>query len=190
MDLVSNNESTFFQNIVVNCSRCDDPQASSIAVDVTGSMVALGIRKGLYLVDLENPWDKVKILNHNSKNYSKWEVSAVEWNPAPSHSHIIASTSNQHILIWEAIGTNSVNTVLTGHHERSVSDISWSYHDPNILASCSQDTYIHLWDIRIQKTPTASLCAVVGVTQVKWNRLQQNIIASAHNSEVCLWDVR
>ena len=28
------------------------------------------------------------------------------------------------------------------------SDMSWSFTDPNLLSSCSTDTFIHIWDIR------------------------------------------
>jgi WD40 repeat protein len=34
-------------------------------------------------------------------------------------------------------------------HSRAISDINWSLHDPNMLATCSVDTYVHLWDMRI-----------------------------------------
>lgn len=33
-------------------------------------------------------------------------------------------------------------------HARAISDINWSPHQPDILATCSVDTYVHLWDLR------------------------------------------
>ncbi len=45
-------------------------------------------KKGLYIVDLEEPWEPVKTLHQQSK----WEVGVVEFNPHPSKASYIAST--------------------------------------------------------------------------------------------------
>ena len=45
-------------------------------------------------------------------------------------------------------------------HTRVVSDLNWHPKDPDILATCSIDTYIHIWDIRDQRKPSLSLSAV------------------------------
>lgn len=45
-------------------------------------------------------------------------------------------------------------------HTRVVSDLNWHPKDPDILATCSIDTYIHIWDIRDQRKPCLSLSAV------------------------------
>lgn len=125
-------------------------------------------------------------------------------------------------------------------HQRAVSDLSWSLFEPNILATCSADTYINLWDIRFEwmnefleksmntcdwkrklskmkpklchwtvqnnkeneQTPTnnrdpkkpvklKSFCGWTGAaTQVKWNRHNPMSLASTHNGEVRIWDIR
>lgn len=45
-------------------------------------------------------------------------------------------------------------------HTRVVSDLNWHPQDPDVLATCSIDTYIHIWDIRDQRKPSLSLSAV------------------------------
>lgn len=45
-------------------------------------------------------------------------------------------------------------------HTRVVSDLNWHPSEPEILASCSIDTFIHIWDIRDQRKPCQSLSAV------------------------------
>lgn len=45
-------------------------------------------------------------------------------------------------------------------HTRVVSDLNWHPKEPSIIASCSIDTFIHIWDIRDQRRPCLSLSAV------------------------------
>ena len=40
------------------------------------------------------------------------------------------------------------------------SDLTWSFSDPNLLASCAVDSYVHVWDIRDVKRPKTSFKAV------------------------------
>lgn len=47
-----------------------------------------GARKGLFIVDLQNPYDPPRFLPHNSA----WEVADVQWNPFPARSEWVAST--------------------------------------------------------------------------------------------------
>lgn len=44
-------------------------------------------------------------------------------------------------------GTRAIEHVFHAH-ARAISDINWSPHQPDILATCSVDTYVHLWDLR------------------------------------------
>lgn len=45
-------------------------------------------------------------------------------------------------------------------HTRVVNGINWHPKEPDIIASCSIDTFIHIWDIRDQRRPCLSLSAV------------------------------
>ncbi|PWN97571.1 hypothetical protein FA09DRAFT_330257 [Tilletiopsis washingtonensis] len=58
--------------------------------------VVLAARKGLFIVDLENPYDTPRFLAHSSR----WEVADCQWNPHPARAHWVASTSNQKLLVW------------------------------------------------------------------------------------------
>lgn len=102
-------------------------------------------------------------------------------------------------------------------HTRGVSDVNWHRFDPNLLASCSMDTFIHIWDMRDPRRPSQSLSAVgkceepilsldgsklllliiiticgfsVGSSQVRWNRLSSFLLATAHDGDIKLWDQR
>lgn len=160
-----------------------------IAVSSDGKFAALGGKKGLHIVDLDEPGEPTRTLNQQSK----WEVTVVEWNPHTARSSFIASTANQNILVWN-IEDGKVplqSTIQT--HQRAVSDLSWSLFDVNTLATCSADTYINLWDVRDPKKPIKlkSFCGwTAGASQVKWNRKNPNTLASSHNGEVRIWDIR
>lgn len=45
-------------------------------------------------------------------------------------------------------------------HTRMVTDIDWHSKVPHLLASCSIDTFTHLWDLRDPRKPIMSLSAV------------------------------
>ena len=47
-----------------------------------------GARKGLYIVDLQNPYDPPRFLPH----HSPWDVADVQWNPFPARSEWVVST--------------------------------------------------------------------------------------------------
>eukprot|EP00753_Platysulcus_tardus_P010561 PLAT2851.1.p1 GENE.PLAT2851.1~~PLAT2851.1.p1 ORF type:complete len:132 (-),score=44.82 PLAT2851.1:105-500(-) len=70
---------------------------STVGVDCTGAFAAIGARKGLYLVDLDLPYQPCKVLTH----HSRWDVSAVAWNAVHSHRNVLASTSDQNALVWD-----------------------------------------------------------------------------------------
>lgn len=77
-------------------------------------------------------------------------------------------------------------------HTRVVTDIDWHSKVPHLLASCSVDTFTHLWDLRDPRKPVLSLSAVCmsGATQVGFNRVSGNLIATAHDGDLRIWDQR
>ncbi|RUS17493.1 WD40-repeat-containing domain protein [Endogone sp. FLAS-F59071] len=158
-------------------------------------------RKGLFIIDLENPYEPPRFLHH----LSKWEVADVQWSPHIGRQAWIASTSNQKALVWnlEYTGSRAIEHILHAH-SRAISDINWSAHHEDLLATCSVDTFVHLWDLRLAggessitegerrgMRPAVSLCAwTAGATQVKFNRKNEFLLASAHDSDIKIWDIR
>lgn len=68
----------------------------SMSISPAQRDVVLGARKGLFIVDLDNPYDHPRVLH----NLTTWEVADIQWNPHPSRANWVASTSNQKFLIW------------------------------------------------------------------------------------------
>lgn len=79
---------------------------------------------------------------------------------------VFALQSNQRVdvVTWHGGQLSQVQSLKS--HTRVVTDLNWHQFDPNILASCSVDTFIHIWDIRDVKRPVLSLSAVGKLTIV------------------------
>ncbi|KAJ3183949.1 hypothetical protein HDU85_001799 [Gaertneriomyces sp. JEL0708] len=170
-----------------------DQPVTSLSISPNGREVVLAAKRGLYIVDLENPYDPPRVIHH----MTNWEVTDVQWNPHKSRHHWIATTSNQKTLVWNLAPTGSDSSskhiqYILGGHQRAVSDLNWSPFHPDILATCSYDSYIHLWDLRKPPDkPSTSFCAwTAGATQVKFNRLNEYLLASSHDTDVKIWDMR
>ncbi|XP_033209971.1 GATOR complex protein WDR59 isoform X1 [Belonocnema kinseyi] len=174
-------------NYVVTEHR--DLQANTMAVDATGNFVLLAGRRCFAIKQLDDVSDSLKKFHRQSK----YEVSSAEWNPTASNSHLCAISSNTRveILCFTGGGGYDLQTVHSLRaHTRVVSDLNWHPSEPDLLASCSIDTFIHIWDIRDQRKPSLSLSAVAGASQVQWNVLSPHMLATAHDGDVKIWDQR
>ncbi|XP_029353332.1 GATOR complex protein WDR59 isoform X4 [Echeneis naucrates] len=171
------------ENVVVEFR---DAQATAMSVDCLGSHAVLSGRRFLYMVNLEAPSEPPRKISRQSK----WDVGTVQWNPHKSESHMFAASSNQRVELysWRA-GCGEVHTSLQGH-TRVISDLDWSWFEPELLVTSSVDTYIYIWDTRDTRKPTVALSAVAGASQVKWNRKNQHLLASSHDGDVRIWDKR
>ncbi|XP_076671649.1 WD repeat domain 59 isoform X3 [Andrena cerasifolii] len=166
-----------------------DLQANTMAVDATGNYVLLAGRRCFAVKHLDEAADALK----KFQRQSKYEVGSAEWNPTSLNSHLCAVSSNTRIEILSLVGggghelqtTNSLKA-----HTRVVSDLNWHPKEPDIIASCSIDTFIHIWDIRDQRRPCSSFSAVAGSSQVRWNSLSSNMLATAHDGDIKIWDQR
>ena len=105
----------------------------------------------------------------------------------------MVSTSNQKALVWNLAMISpraSIEHVLHAH-SRAITDINFSAHHPDIIATCAVDSYVHCWDLRHPARPIMTFCDwFAGATQVKWNRQDANILASSHDRFLRIWDNR
>ncbi|KXS22169.1 hypothetical protein M427DRAFT_26805 [Gonapodya prolifera JEL478] len=145
-----------------------DQPVTNISMSSYGRDVVLASKKGLYIIDLDNPVSNARFLPH----ISKWDVTDCQWNPHPGRESIIASTSNQTCLIWNTspslveIPTSTslapsplaalksapspyVHSVLSAH-TRAISDLNWSPFHPDLILTCAMDAWVYLWDLRTQ----------------------------------------
>ncbi|CAM4579866.1 unnamed protein product [Leuciscus chuanchicus] len=171
------------ENVVVEFR---DAQATAMSVDCLGQHAVLSGRRFLYVVNLETPSEAPRKISRQSK----WDVGTVQWNPHKTEAHLFAASSNQRVdlYVWRD-GSGEAHTSLQGH-TRVISDLDWSWFDPELLVTSSVDTYIYIWDTRDTRKPTVALSAVAGASQVKWNRRNHYCLASSHDGDVRIWDKR
>ncbi|KAJ1501748.1 hypothetical protein HMI56_003066, partial [Coelomomyces lativittatus] len=99
------------------------------------------------------------------------------------------SSSSTYFLSKLGMGS-LVEHVLHGH-TRSVTDIDWSPFQPDLLASCSLDSTVFLWDLRKPKKNVNSFSVWTdGINVVRWNPNNIWLFATAHNNQVWIWDIR
>ncbi|KAM7405598.1 hypothetical protein PAMP_000034 [Pampus punctatissimus] len=157
-----------------------------MSVDCLGSHAVLSGRRFLYMVNLEAPSELPRKIGRQSK----WDVGTVQWNPHKSESHVFAASSNQRVDLYSwRDSCGEAHSSLQGH-TRVISDLDWSWFEPEFLVTSSVDTYIYIWDTRDTRKPTVVLSAVAGASQVKWNRKNQHLLASSHDGDVRIWDRR
>ncbi|KAF9364972.1 hypothetical protein BGX34_011882 [Mortierella sp. NVP85] len=184
----NNGSGSFVDTMTQQLTIHVEQPVGSMSISPTSRDVVLAARKGLFIIDLENPYEPPRVLHH----LTKWEVADVQWNPHFSRENWIASTSNQKALIWNLAhnAPRAVELILHAHN-RAISDINWSPFHPDLLATCSVDTFVHLWDLRTPKKPVNSFCAwTAAATVVKFNRKDEFTLASAHDTKVEVWDTR
>ena len=117
----------------------------------------------------------------------------MQWSPFAVRETWIVSTSNQKALVWNVGASSwedSIEFVLHGH-SRAITDINFSAHHPDVLATCAVDSFVHCWDLRTPHRPVISFSDwFAGATQVKWNRQNSHVVASSHDKFLRIWDDR
>ncbi|KAI4695386.1 uncharacterized protein J4E84_002012 [Alternaria hordeiaustralica] len=166
----------------------DDIGAASISP--AGRDVVLASKNGLRIIDLDDLWSLPLVI----PNQSSWDVADVQWSPFAARAEWIASTRNQLALVYNLSMPYNNNKAPIEYtlraHDRAITDINFSAHHPDLLATCGVDSFVFVHDLRSQKAPLKLADYTAGATQVKWNRQNDKIIASAHDKYLHIWDTR
>ncbi|XP_050443841.1 GATOR complex protein WDR59 [Adelges cooleyi] len=164
-----------------------DMPANTMAVDYTGSVALLAGRKQYGVKEINKPTSML----HKFPRSCKYDINATEWNPNYHNKHICALAYNTQVqlLIWkddnDLVSSTKLNT-----HTRTILDLNWHPFEPNIIASASMDSFVHIWDVRANARPSISLSTVIGASKVRWNHLSKHLLATVHNGDVKIWDQR
>ena len=136
-------------------------KVTSLSISPTGTEAVLAAKRGLYIIDLEKPFEQPKILHQ----VSKWDVADCAWNTHLERKEWIATTSNSKALIWNVNRTDAIVSSKShiefslNKHLRAISDLHWSPFHPETIVTCSYDAYVHIWDLRAgPDTPNISFC--------------------------------
>lgn len=148
--------------------------------------------EGLAIIDLDSPWSPPRRL---SSHGLPWLVVDVQWSPFAARDYWVASTANHRCLVWNLNKRDDSSSGAIEHslqaHNRAITDINFSAHHPDSLATCAVDGYVHCWDLRRPRQPVLAFCDwFAGATQVKYNRQDPHVLASAHDRWLHIWDNR
>ncbi|XP_055690509.1 GATOR complex protein Wdr59 isoform X2 [Lutzomyia longipalpis] len=173
------------------CARHSNMEATAMSVDYTGQWILLAGRRHLALQSLDRAEDDEDGMQKFQRN-SKYEVSTAKF-AICSHSQeycAIATSQLIEVVTWKSRDPLLMYSLRA--HTRVVTDIDWHSKEPHLLASCSIDTFTHLWDLRDPRKPTMSFSAVCmsGATQVGLNRVSGYLLATAHDGDLRIWDRR
>ncbi|PSR83995.1 hypothetical protein BD289DRAFT_474553 [Coniella lustricola] len=169
-----------------------DGLVGSATISPSGRDVALASPDGLAIIDLDSPYSPPRRL---SSHGLPWLVVDVQWSPFAARDYWVASTANHRCLVWnlnlrDDSPSGAIEHSLQGH-SRAITDMNFSAHHPDSLATCSVDGYVHCWDLRRPRQPAITFCDwFAGATQVKYSRQDPFIIASSHDRWLHIWDER
>lgn len=78
-------------------------------------------------------------------------------------------------------------------HTGSVEDLQWSPNESEVLASCSTDRSVCIWDTREPRRPAMQFKANAAhdINVISWNRKVPFLVLSgSDDGEICVWDLR
>lgn len=120
------------------------------------------------------------------------EGYALDWSPQAA-GQLATGDCRRHLHVWSptSAGSWEVSAPYKGHTQ-SVEDLQWSPTEPNVLASCSVDGTVRIWDTRERGRSMLSVAASkTDVNVISWSRLTTYILASGDDAGVMrVWDLR
>lgn len=165
-----------------------DNGVGSITLSPSGRDVALASRSGLYVLDLQSPFTPPRWL----PLFSAWEVANCQWCPHPQRPTWVMSTCNHKAVVWNLAlpSDRAVEYELRGHR-RTVTDVNFSPNKPDLVATCSIDTTINIWDLRSPSGPKQTFADfVAGASRARLSAFDPHLIYSSHDNRLVLWDDR
>ena len=183
------------------CADLDLPNGVDVRMISTSpknrkGSVALASRQGLWIASPTDSYSEVDdacFCRCQLKDAAgRWQdFGCVSWG-GQSKSEIIAASSQKIICFWD-LDRSTVATRIEifemGH--RAITDLDWSL---DLLASAAMDGSISIYDYRDVKAPSVVMNSrVPGFGEVRCNKIDQEIIASAHSGQancIKLWDLR
>jgi len=127
---------------------------------------------------------------------SSWDNTFSDVNP--KFLAVITENSGAFLVIpLTKTGRVAADAPLVSGHKSAVLDIAWCPHNDNVIASCSEDCHIKVWQIPEEGLKSTMTECVVdlaghqrGVRLIKWHPAAQNILLSAgSDDQVIIWNV-
>ncbi len=158
-------------------------------------LLAFGQSSAITLWNTTN-WEKLSLPNFTAIFAITDTLIMAEWSPSGRFITIQAETSDPEdtstIAVWDTI-TNTILSVLRGHHDRIVNTI-WDSGEQRLLSIGGRDQSVRMWRViedpsRLQYGEIARFNSDDGRTLAAiWNP-QESLVATGHDSGVVrVWD--
>ncbi|KAI8871137.1 hypothetical protein GQ42DRAFT_7276 [Ramicandelaber brevisporus] len=154
--------STMHSNVEFACRRIKvgvSNTTSAMSISPNEQQLILSGSNGFQLLDLNNPFEKPTGIPFRVGG----DVVTVKWSKLPHNDDLVAATAggggggSSGFVILSVSKQNSGNGVpclhISGAHSRAISGLDWNNHHPMIIASCSIDQLVKVWDIRNTSAP-------------------------------------
>ena len=178
-----------------------DTQISTMSRCMEEDLFALGGKNLLKIYSLtpDNTFEQKKVLKA-SKTKTRTGTTDIAWNP--KEKNIIASTTlfNPQIFLWDIEKINLATLSLKlGSHSLLINRISWNPIKPYLLASCSHDKFLKVWNTKnaVSKdkeqvpTPEISIESKEKIRDCQFSPNDENLLlTSCVNGSINLWDLR
>jgi hypothetical protein len=167
---------------------------STISRNCKSDLIAVGGKSYMKVFKLtdSNEWRVHKTLKV-ARTSNKVGTTDLAWN---NHlDNILASTTllGSYVLIWDInqININKLNDKI-GSHNQLINRVNWNYKNCNLLASCSQDCLLKIWDITNKPDqPVISMEHKEKIRDCQFSPFNENMIISSYVSgTIKLWDTR
>lgn len=119
----------------------------------------------------------------------------MDW--CPTEAGVLATGDcRRDIHIWKPSegGVWNVDQRSLVGHEQSVEDLQWSPNERSVLASCSVDKSIRIWDCRVNPSSACMLTCdnahESDVNVISWNRQEPLIASGGDDGFLHIWDLR
>jgi ribosome assembly protein RRB1 len=118
--------------------------------------------------------------------------AGVVWDPVAAGPAVRLGPKSTALGTVEGVTWLQRNQGLTGHTS-SIEDLQWSPTEVDVLASCSSDRTVCIWDTRDPRKPAFRIkaSASADINVISWNRkVPYMLLSGADDGEFCIWDLR
>ncbi|PAA61397.1 hypothetical protein BOX15_Mlig006669g2, partial [Macrostomum lignano] len=166
--------------------------SSSVSVDSSGKLAILGCKREIVLYDFDDQQIVKRI-----QGDTKWDVHCTVWQKLQdaSSSKLFMAARNNVCQVFDcgaSGGSSPACLASLRGHSRSISSQDWSRLGPNLLATCCIDgaQACCVWDLRASNRPVVILQSVLGASEVRWSDSNEHQLATSHDPDVRIWDLR